>query len=82
MILKILKADFVMFVQRRGRPYSAYYFDLFFSFCGSENLRRSAFYTVNTKCFPLSVFSDDVFFSICSLNAAIDFAMILCAVFH
>ena len=27
----------------------------------SENLRRSAFYTVKTKVFPLSAFSDDVF---------------------
>ena len=65
----ILEVDLVMvfycFFLAEGVPIPSMILIRFSSFCGSpsrsENLRRSAFYTVKTKVFPLSAFSDDVF---------------------
>ena len=48
----------------------------------SENLRRSAFYTVDTAVFAHSAFSEKCVVLAYFVNVIIDITMLLCVVFH
>ena len=70
------------FFVAEGVPLPSMILIRFFSFCGlpsrSENLRRSAFYTVNTMVFVHSAFSENLIVLVYFLDMIIDFAMRFC----
>ena len=70
------------FFVAEGVPLPSMILIRFFSFCGlpsrSENLRRSAFYTVNTMVFVHSAFSEHLVVLVYFLDMIIDFAMRFC----
>ena len=88
--LMILEVDSVMVFYcaflAEGVPIPSMILIRFSSFCGSpsrsENLRRSAFYTINTMVFAQSAFSENLFFQFYFLDFITSFAMLLCVAFN